>query len=330
MIERRPALVLLALPFVYVAGALLTVFPLTAVAVPLAFAVTLLAALLAGARDPAARAGGTWTFLGLLVLTGVGLFDPGLAGGASADVAAGVLLGLPAIAVSLAARPRWILGARLLLYGWAVVWGLLLLAAASALSAGPTAVTGSTFVSSFATTAGNQALGLLGLLDGSGYTLLPLHALTDPAYAALVGVSGLGLLLLIVPPQSGDGRPLPVATPSAAHRGPAPDPAALAGLSEAQRATFRERTEGTPPLTTWPPGLIAVLASATATATFAFAAYVRPYGALLGAVVGALVVAAFLMLVVEVPGVLERRGKRPQAAGSEPPTLSEIPADTPR
>ena len=337
MIERPLALVLLLAPFAYIGGLVLPAFPGSDVGVTFAVAVCLLAAILSGTWIPRIRWAEAWTLLALVVVILVTLADPALFGSLGDDLTVGLFIGIPVILVVFVWRSGESLGVRVAAYGLSLTWGAILLTARESLIASGSTFTGATFSSTFYGVIGDQVTGLVGLITGSGYVALPIHATFDLVYAALTGASVLGLLLLFVRPQTGLGTPLPVSSRSPRDEGAGRGMSQTHGFSVAQRALFLDRSVSEPAPTTWPPGLLPVVCGAGATSAFLLLAVLTPRWALLSAIAAALVVAAGLILVAEMPGSVSwlllrvRRFRRPPA----PPrhlNASEgaVPKDEPR
>ena len=304
--EGRPwPLLLWAAPFGYVLARTLPMFPanergFVAVGSLVAVAVGILSL----PRGTWARATALAIHVLLLGVTGVVLALPSGAGTAGGDLVSGILLGLPAVAFAVAGRSGEPLARRLLLYGIGLTWEVALLATRASLAASGDAVTGPSFAVTFSEVNSQQATGVADLVSGVGFTALPLHVLVDPALTALTAVALLGLLLYLVRPRTGAGRPLPFAPPPVRTGGPSRELASTYGFSPAQREVFRLRSEAEPPLTTWPPGLVPVVAASLAATVFLAVAVLVPQAALLGAVTGIAAVAAGLVLVADRIGPL--------------------------
>jgi hypothetical protein len=318
MIERPLSLVLLAAPFLYLGGLVLSGFPSTDLAVALAPTVCLIAAaLLAWPRESGWRVVGGGMFLALVGLTLAAFALPG-SGTLGGTLAAGLFVGVPAIALALAWRTGEPLGGRVVAYGFSLTWGVVLLAARDALVASSTAITGPSFSTAFYQVNANQVSGLAGLLDRSGYTSLPLHAAFDPAYTALVALSLLGLLLVLARPQTGMEVPLPVSPRLSREGAEGSELAEAYGFSAAQRAVFRERSAGIPALTMWPPGLPSVVCAAAAAGATLLLSILVPDYALVSSVGALGVVAVAVVVLAEVPRSVLRPGGRPRRARVPP------------
>lgn len=323
MIERPFAFAFLASPVIWVAALVIPLFPRAAWALVLLGWVICL--LLAAATTLRATYLGDWGWgilLGLIVLTAVSSFATGW----GIDLAGGLLLGLPWIAIGYVARPGGSLGARFVVYGTVIVWGLLVLAAATApgMPVGGTSVGG--LLTSIGTVLSDQGQVFGGLVAGAPTPVIPLHTFFDPVYAALTGVSALGLMLVSVRPQTGRGVPLPVAIRTRrALEANRVLPAAY-GFTAIQQAVFAERSVVEPPLTSWPPGLPSVLSGAAGVAVFLAIAAAAPLGAVLVATVGALLAVLLLVLVVERSGLLgrtpPRTGRRAKRGATMTPPFS--------
>jgi hypothetical protein len=324
VIERPVAVAFLAVPFVYVAAAVFSGLTTGAIGVGAMLGATLVVAGLS-ASGVRLRAVGVWLALALVGITVLALADPNDFGTTGGELAAGLFLGVPLVGVAWVGREREPLGHRLVEYGVALTWGLALLAARGSAAGSTGSFSGSAFATAFYAVNADQVTGLGGLATGVGYTTLPLHSLFDPVYAALAGVSVLGLLLLTVRPQTGLEVPLPVASRPSRDVPGDRDLKRMYAFSEAQRTAFRERSESEPPPTTWPPGLFSVVAGAGATGAFLLAAYVVPLWALFvvtTAIVGAGVV---LVLVADFPGSVSRASLRIPRWGSRGKPPSTVP-----
>jgi len=301
MIERRVAFAALLLPFLYVAVDLLPRFPLTAVAIPAAFLLGLLAAGLGSMPDGAARLG-SLAFGALLVGTVVvANADRAVFGSVGPDLMVGSMLAVPWVLVAVAGRADEPLVYRFAAFGSAVTVGLLLLTAAHSLSAGGTAYTGESFLRAFASVNSQQLLGIAFLLVGAGSSGLPVHDLFDPLFVGLTAVSLLGLLLVVVRPETERGEPLPIAWGTV----PLEESEAMRrndyGLSPAQRQVFRERSRPEAPAIRAPPGADALAVAAASAGVFLALAFAAPFAALLVTVV-ILAAAAVALMVVVRPG----------------------------
>jgi len=323
MIERRLAFVLLALPFVWVTWAVLPAFPggFPGGQIPVVIAAAIVLAVAVVALDP--RIGFAWPLLvvlaGLVVIAAAASAATARFGALGPELAAGVLVGLPWILVSYVARPRAPLVHRFAAYGLAVTWGLLLLAAAQPLLNAPDA---SGFVTGFFTVVTDQGQVFGGLLTGSATPPLPVHDLFDPAYAALTGLSVLGLLLVTVRPQTGKQIPLPVAVHAYRETGADREMTTPYGFSAAQQTVFRERSTTEPPFVTWPPGLVPVFFGAAAAGAFLVAAYYLPTWAVLATTVGLVAAVVALLLLVERPHLVGDLRPPPASSAPRPPAPS--------
>lgn len=324
MIERPVAVAFLAVPFVYVAAAVLSSLTTGAVGVGTMLVATLVVAGLfaSGVR---LRAVGVWLAIALVGATVLALADPNDFGTTGGELAAGLFLGVPLIGVAWVGRGREPLGYRLVAYGLALTWGLALLAARGSAAGSTGSFSGSAFAAAFYTVTTDQVTGLGGLVTGEGYTSLPLHSLFDPVYAALAGVSLLGLLLLTVRPQTGVEVPLPITSRPSRDAPGVRDLKRMYAFSEAQRTAFRERSESEPPLTTWLPGLFSVAVGAGSTGAFLLAAYVVPLWALFVVSTAIVVAGVVLVLVADFPGSLSRASLRIPRWGSRGKHLSTVP-----
>ncbi len=317
MIERWVVRVLLVAPFAYVAAIVLPTFPATeAVVVAVAFGLGVgVAALLEGQGYRYGNAA-LGTLLGLAVAITVAMAFPWPLGD---DLATGALLAIPVIAASVAWRPGEPLALRLFAFGLAIAWGIALLATRQALLGSSTAVDGPAWVGAFLEVNGQQARGIANLVVGAAYPVPPMHTLVDPIFTVLVAGAVLGWVLAFARPQTGLGVPLPLAPPLGAAAASDREAPEVFALSAAQRAVFRARSTGVPPLTTWPPGLLSLLAGAAAVGGFLAASQLLPYRALFALGLGVAVASGVLLALDAATG---GRPTHPQ-----PPTA---PRDHPR
>jgi len=322
--ERAIAAILLSLPPLYVTVVLLPSLASGDLAVAGAFAFTVL---LAGsvARPGAAP----WRITGLLAILfvaaiGVAAAAEGPAGPFPLALVAGALIGLPWVASVPTWRPRVPLGFRCLALGVIVLLGLLYLADAQALQNSGTCLNGGNFVSQLGATNVAQAQGLASLFLPGPLTP-PVAALFDPAFALLTGLALLGLLVLIVRPQTGEEAPLPIALRAGV--APEPDLPELYGFSPEQRAAYRQRSRADPPGVPWPPGLDAVVVAAFASALFVGIAFASPYYAVFAVVVGLVGAVVAVLVATDRPAPFElpdapvpvRRAPTPQYSAPGPP-----------
>jgi hypothetical protein len=334
VIERPVAAGLLALPILYVTALLLPAFPVGAVGVAVAFAVSFLIALLTGFPQPAARDLGAWVGIAFSVFFALAVWAPGTFGDAPAAMAGGVLLGLPWIAWAYVWRERESLANRMVAYAVSITVGVLLLATLDVLRATGSSVTPDSFVSAFYSLNVLQVQGIVTVLSGAGPTDLPAHDVFDAIYVALTGISVLGVLLLVARPRTGDGRSLPIALASYRDELPGGELSPLLGFSEAQRATFRERSFPVSPASAAPPGLTAVLIASLATASFLVVAFLLPFWALLAGVGGLVGSVVLLAATADIRYRAESEGgpahSAPKTASPEPPaTVADPRASSP-
>jgi hypothetical protein len=329
MIDRPLALGLLLAPFAYIGVVVVPQFPWgDAGGVGAAIAVCLFVAVVSGAEIRPSRGVELWALPALAGVALVTLAAPTLFGTLGNDLAAGLFLGIPVLAVVFAWRSGGPMLHRVVAYGFSLTWGLLLLAARESLTASGTPFSGPSYSSAFYQVNADQVTGLNGLLNGSGFVALPIHGLFDPVFTGLAGASVFGLLLILARPQTGLGVPLPVASPPFREKGADREIPATYGFSAAQRALFQERSVSEPALTTWPQGLLPVVWGAAAASAFLLVAVLTPRWALLAATVGLTVLAAGLVATAEVPRWISwftprlRRTRSPPASpiGSESAT----------
>ncbi|MGI0128577.1 MAG: hypothetical protein ACREDE_04335 [Thermoplasmata archaeon] len=320
MIERPVAFTLLGLPFVWVFALLLPIFPRAAWPLVLLGWGACLGLAAAWTLRPSYLGPWGWGILAVLFLLAAVV---GLSSSFGANLAVGVMLGVPWIAVGYAARPSGALGVRFFGYGVALVAGLVLLATPGQVSATTGTVSAGDFLSGWLTVAFDQTQVLGGLVTGAATPAIPLNGFFDPVYAALAAGAVLGLMLVSVRPQTGRGAPLPIAirTSRNSDAGRVLDPAY--GFTAIQRAVFLERSSVEPPLTAWPPGLPSVLCGALAASVFLAASYLSPLWTVLASTIATAVVVLFLIVVVEVPGFLRvpsrPRLRRPRRSATATP-----------
>jgi hypothetical protein len=301
VISRPWALVPLFAPFVYVTALVLPSFPPAATGVFLALLLSVAVAGLAAVPSPRLRPAALGSFLFLAVVVAVSLAVPGGFGGFGFELASGLALGIPLMAMALVWQKERPVEERMVLYGAALTWGIILLATRASLDGAGTAYTGRSFATAFYQVNSDQVTGLVGLMNGSGYTSLPIHSLFDPVFAVLAGASVLGLLLDLVRPQSGRGDPLPIVSVGYRERPTERELQRTHGFSAAQREVFRERSTSQPSPTTWPPGLLPVVWGAGVASVFLLVAVVSTTGALVVVAGAALVVAVLLILLADLP-----------------------------
>jgi hypothetical protein len=298
MIVRPWALVPLLAPFAYVSALLLAGFPEGAVGVWVVFAACAAVAGLAVHPRPIVQSLRLAAFGILVAVVLVAAAGAAAFGSAASDLAVGLLLGLLPVAAMLVARTDAATRDRVIVYGATLAWGLILLTARASLGG---SYTGPELLRAIDQVNNVQVTGLVGLLDGAGFTSLPIHALFDPWFAALAGVSMFGLVLDLVRPRSGAGDPLPVASRTARDGESERELHASIGFSPAQRAVFRARSVPEPSPATWPPGLAAVAWGAGAVAVFLALSAATSDFALLVLLAAALAVAVGLVVLADVP-----------------------------
>jgi hypothetical protein len=315
--ERPLAFALLCVPFAWVTAVVLSDFPLAAF--PLVVLAWAVCAAVAVASTLRAQYLVWWSLAILVGLTGAALVTS-LHGSTGAELASGLLLGVPWVLAGFVARPTSSLGLRIAAFGCAVTAGLALLATSSEVAGGPAGIGGDAFVRGVFTVLADQAQVLGGLVTGAPAPVIPLHNFFDPVYAGLAATAMLGFLLVTVRPQSGQGVPLPI---SIRLRRDGPEGRSLPltyGFSGAQQSVFFERSAVEPPLTAWPPGLASVLAGAAGAGVFLVLAYLDPLRALLVATLVLVAVSAGVVTLTERPGILRaparRRRLRPIFAGA--------------
>ena len=308
MADRRLVFLLLVPPYLYLAASLLPRFAQSDLAVAPGFLLTLLVAGLGAAHARVLRLAsiglGT-TLVGAAALT---LGGPGAIGASGADLVSGMLVGVPFVLVAVAGRAGEALPVRLLSFGGAASFGILLLASGATLAAGSTAVTGSSFLRAFGAVNADQLIGIAGLVGGAGSTYLPAHDLFDPIYAALFAPAVIGLLLTFLDPVTGGGEPLPVTWEAPA------GPVVVSpghGFTPAQVAALRAASRPLPPTTPGPPGLDALLVAAGATGVFVAVGFAVPFSALLATI---LVLAGASIALA----VVARRPQRPVPRAGPP------------
>jgi hypothetical protein len=325
MIERPVGFALLAAPFAWVAAKLLLSFPVTQFGFPIAIGIAALICLGSAAIGLETT---SWValpnlgiFVGLLAVGGIAAVESGQFGAVGPEIAAGVLIGIPWILVGYVARTQEPLGVRFVAYGGALTWGLLLLADAPSLHASKGTVAISNFLSNFFSLATQQGQVFGNLVTGGPAPSLPLNPVFDAAYAALTGLSVVGLLLVSARPQTGAQSPLPVAVRSYRDPGADRELSRSYDFSPIQREVFRERSASDSPLLTWPPGLEPVFYGAAASATFLLAAYFAPTWAVLAATVAFVLGILVLVRLTEAPPALPQ----PRRQKTAPPTEAEAP-----
>ena len=105
MNERPVAAVLALLPFAYVAAVVLPSFPAQDLGVGFAFVMSVVIGILSAMPSPRAQEIGAWVGIGLAIIIGVTFSEIQMFGDLGAQLAAGVLLGMPWIAVAYVWRP---------------------------------------------------------------------------------------------------------------------------------------------------------------------------------------------------------------------------------
>jgi hypothetical protein len=202
VIERPIAAGMLAVPILYVTAEVLPTFPTGAVGVVGAFAASLVIAALSSLPGTPARDLGAWVGIALSLFFALTVWEPAVFGDTPAALAVGVLLGLPWIAWVYVWRDREPLPNRLVAYAFTLTLGILLLATLATIRDTGSSITPDSFVSGFYSLNLVQLQGIATLLTGGSSAQLPAHDLFDPAYAALVGVSAVGIVLLLLRPRT--------------------------------------------------------------------------------------------------------------------------------
>lgn len=315
---------LLLLPLLYVTAVVLPPVADGESAAAAAFVVGLAVAGLSLVRSERVRAAGVGlaAVLGLTIV--VAAIDRSVAVAVPLGLVAGTLLAVPWVAAAVAARSGEELGTRVVAFGVAVLFGLLALAALASLRATGGSARGPAFVARFYAMTVDQVHGI-GLFVAPGPLAPPVAGFFDATFAVLVGIAAFGLLLLLAPPQTGAGVPLPVTLPD---RGLAPQATELApeyGFSSAQREVFRARTVPEAPATQWPPGLLAIAVGTLAATVFVAGAYASPYGAVLALTLGLVVTTVVLVTGAERPAPLRTTDLRTPAAPRPPAPGPESP-----
>ncbi len=320
MIERPIGFVALSLPFVAVVVEALTKFPgdsgiAIAISAALCLAIAATSVELAAPFELA-------SVLPFAVLLAVGFgawADPSLVGPWGPEIVAGALFGVPWLFAGYVARAEEALGARLVVFGVAVTWGLLLLADAPVPTLGGYGAS-EHFVGRFFALASQQFSVFGGLVPGGAAPTLPLNATFDAAYAALTAVALGGLLLVAVRPQTGDRVPLPVAVRAFREADVPREAVAAYGFTPGQLEVLRDRSTGESPFLTWPPGLEPIFYGAGTAAAFLAAAYFASIWAVLGLTVGiAIAVLAFVRFTERPLAVATAR--RPRRRPAVPTTV---------
>jgi hypothetical protein len=319
--ERPIAFTLLALPLVWVAALIIPTFPRAEwLPVLLTWGICVILGLVSTLRMSYLPDWG-WGIIGGLVAVAIGTSFISSLG---PDFACGLLLGLPWVVVGYVARPTESLGLRFTGFGAVTIWGLILLGTSAQLGLPTGTVHGRDLLAGLLALIADQGQVLGGLVTGSPTPSVPLLNFFDPVFAALTAVSMLGLMLVTVRPQTGQGSPLPIAIQTHRALGAGRSLPPSYGFTSIQQAVFFERSAVEPPLTAWPPGLASVVCGASAAGAFLAMAYFAPLWAILGATVAAAVAVVFLAVEVEAPGVLRlpippraRRSRR--AATMTPP-----------
>jgi hypothetical protein len=276
--ERYLATGLFALPFAYLAGLILSQYPLADTGLYFGFAACAAIAGLLGLGGARSQLIAVLVDVALAIVVAAALIAFSIFGGLASQLTVGVLVALPFLAAALTWRDRAGVAHRALSLAVSIVIGTALLAARAEVEGNGTARSPGAFVQAFFTVNVNQVQGLDAIATGGPEPFLPLRAAFDPTFAALCALAAAGLLLLTLRPQSGSQEPLPVAVslePPAARA----DPATMVPFSPAQRKAFAERSVSVPPTGAWPPGLEAVAVATLATAVFLAVAFARPVDA---------------------------------------------------
>jgi hypothetical protein len=285
MNERVVATGLFALPFVYVAAVVLAQFPLRDGGLYFGFAACATIALLLGLGGPLGQLLAVFVDVALAIVVAAALVAFSTFGGLASQLTVGVLVGLPFLASALSWRDRAGPTHRTIALAVSVVIGTALLAARTTVLQAGGGSRPADFVQAFFTVNVSQVQGLLAIATGGSEPGLPLRAVFDPTFAALCALATVGILLLVLRPQTGAHERLPVAVtldaPSARS-----DVERLTPFSEAQRRAFESRSRTVPPAGAWPPGLEAVALAVLATLGFLAIAFADPLYAPLALVVG--------------------------------------------
>ncbi len=305
MKERAVATGLFLVPFLYLAGVLLSLFSGVPIGVYFAFATCVAIALLLGLGGPTGQLVAVLLDLLLVGVVVASLLAAPRFGGLASALTAGVLIGLPFLLSSLAWRERSGLAHRTLALGLSIAAGTSLLATRAAVLAGTSPSDPTDFVQSFFTTNLDQLEGLVTLAFGGPGPDLPLQAVFDPWFTGLTALAVAGVLLLALRPRSGRDVPLPVAV-SLTTTASVDTNGSLAEFSEAQRAVFRARSHDRPPTGAWPPGLDAVVLAAMVSSAFLGVAFEEPLLAPLDLVLGVVVA----LIALGVVGVTRPRRSR--------------------
>ncbi|HXW67540.1 MAG TPA: hypothetical protein VEL82_06680 [Thermoplasmata archaeon] len=240
----------------------------------------------------------TAIFVALLLVVVGTIFGSSPLGSGGDTVTFGALAAGPLILFIVTCRDEEGLGTRVLGLAVAAADALALLAA-RAISLGlPGGLSTASLLAGYLEVIGSQARGVANLIAGAPGATLPLEAVSDPAFVALVGLATLATLLTFVRPATGSGAELPTVE---AGRAGEEDPAATYELSAEFRAALAARSRAEPPPLGRLPGLPALLAAVVVAGLVALGISLAPTTGLCGTSVGAIAAVAAVILVVRRP-----------------------------
>ncbi|MGA7923178.1 MAG: hypothetical protein WCA77_04305 [Thermoplasmata archaeon] len=315
----RTAVGVLALaPAAYAATALLPRFPGGDVAVYVGAGITILAALFTATNHEAIEELGALLLVIMASLIVVGLFEISVWGPVSADLSSGALVGIPFLTAGYVLRPKETALNRIVALQLTVLFTLGLLVAAASLESAGAAFSGPSFASSFVSANEAQLGGIANIIQGLPHGGLPLSSPGDAGFLITSTVAFIGLLVLLVRPQTGvevelpltedDPRPVPILSEDA-----------LPSLHWTQRELMLRRSVNRAPPGRWPPGFGPILAAAVIACAVLGVADLAPNSVLLVVVLGLLVLLTVLGLVLK--GLFE--------GSMEPISARADPWDTP-
>jgi hypothetical protein len=273
-------------------------------------------------HHPAVVAGGRvlLSFLAVLPIALVTEF-----GGASVDLAVGVILGAPFVWLEYAWRADASPGTRVLTLELTFLLGVLTIATGSVGAGTTSGSPGEQFVSALANVLSAQVQGIAALITGGVATSMPLGSALNVWYVGLAAVAVAGSLCPVFLPQTGLGEPLPwswgaTSTPTDS------DDALLAerlALRPGQREALASRTLPAAPSGVTAPGFTSVIIGGVLAAAFVVLA--------VGAPAITLSVLAFgtVAAVLAVAMVLSRRLAAPGEGDADRPGTAEAQLEEP-
>jgi hypothetical protein len=261
--DRPWVVVLLAPAPLYVALRYLSGFSLNDAALPIGFLLALAFGLATGVgllRSPYL----VWSLRAFFLLAvALAILPTFPAGATGLDFAAGVMLGLPFLALEGAWRNEYSPGSRLAAWQVTLFLGILYLAALPVVSAAGGPLTGDSFFRGLSQVIGAQEQGLLNAFGGSlSSASLPLANTLDPVFIGFAGLGFLGVVLVALEPRTAYDEPLPWAwgrRTRARTPGRSVDPGELRA---AQREVLDSRTRPAAPGGDVPPGLGSLMLAA--------------------------------------------------------------------